>query len=129
MQERPNMEAALFAASKKIDNLIATIDYNGKQIDGPVDQVVSLGNLKAKWISFGWEVLETNGNNMEELLATIAMAKSKTGNGKPVVILMRTVMGMGVDFMMGTHKWHGKAPNDEEFASAIAQLPETIGDF
>ncbi len=123
------MEAALFAASKKIDNLIATIDYNGKQIDGPVDQVVSLGNLKAKWISFGWEVLETNGNNMEELLATIAMAKSKTGNGKPVVILMRTVMGMGVDFMMGTHKWHGKAPNDEEFASAIAQLPETIGDF
>ncbi len=129
MQEGQIWEAALFAASKKIDNLIATIDYNGKQIDGPVDQVVSLGNLKAKWISFGWEVLETNGNNMEELLATIAMAKSKTGNGKPVVILMRTVMGMGVDFMMGTHKWHGKAPNDEEFASAIAQLPETIGDF
>ncbi len=129
MQEGQIWEAALFAASKKIDNLIATIDYNGKQIDGPVDQVVSLGNLKAKWISFGWEVLETNGNNMEGLLATIAMAKSKTGNGKPVVILMRTVMGMGVDFMMGTHKWHGKAPNDEEFASAIAQLPETIGDF
>jgi len=129
MQEGQIWEAALFAASKKIDNLIATIDYNGKQIDGPVDQVVSLGNLKAKWISFGWEVLETNGNNMEELLATIAMAKSKTGNGKPLVILMRTVMGMGVDFMMGTHKWHGKAPNDEEFASAIAQLPKTIGDF
>jgi len=129
MQEGQIWEAALFAASKKIDNLIATIDYNGKQIDGPVDQIVSLGNLKAKWISFGWEVLETNGNNMEELLATIAMAKSKTGNGKPVVILMRTVMGMGVDFMMGTHKWHGKAPNDEEFARAIAQLPETIGDF
>ncbi|MEW5846511.1 MAG: transketolase [Bacteroidota bacterium] len=129
LQEGQIWEAALFAAAKKIDNLIATVDYNGKQIDGPVDEVVSLGDLKAKWESFGWEVLETNGNDMEKLLATFALAKSKTGQGKPIVILMRTEMGMGVDFMMGTHKWHGKAPNDDEFARAMAQLPETIGDF
>jgi len=129
LQEGQIWEAALFAAAKKIDNLIATVDYNGKQIDGPVDEVVTLGNLKAKWESFGWEVLETNGNDMENLIATFATAKSKTGQGKPIVILMRTEMGMGVDFMMGTHKWHGKAPNDEEFARAMAQLPETIGDF
>jgi len=129
LQEGQIWEAALFAAAKKIDNLIATVDYNGKQIDGPVDEVVSLGDLKAKWVSFGWEVLETNGNDMEKLLATFTLAKSKTGQGKPIVILMRTEMGMGVDFMMGTHKWHGKAPNDDEFARAMAQLPETIGDF
>ncbi|MDI3527240.1 MAG: transketolase [Tenuifilum sp.] len=129
LQEGQIWEAALFAAAKKIDNLIATIDYNGKQIDGPVDEVVSLGDLKAKWLSFGWEVLETNGNDMEQLLSTFEIAKSKTGKGKPIVILMRTEMGMGVDFMMGTHKWHGKAPNDEEFERAMAQLPETIGDF
>ncbi|HDP74682.1 MAG TPA: transketolase [Bacteroidales bacterium] len=129
LQEGQIWEAVLFAAAKKIDNLIATVDYNGKQIDGTVDEVVTFGNLKAKWESFGWEVLETNGNNMEELLATFAAAKSKTGQGKPIVILMRTEMGMGVDFMMGTHKWHGKAPNDDEFARAMAQLPETIGDF
>ncbi|MEJ5317666.1 MAG: transketolase [Tenuifilum sp.] len=129
LQEGQIWEAALFAAAKKIDNLIATVDYNGKQIDGPVDEVVTLGNLKAKWESFGWEVLETNGNDMEKLLSTFALAKSKSGQGKPIVILMRTEMGMGVDFMMGTHKWHGKAPNDEEFARAMAQLPETIGDF
>ncbi|QKG80889.1 transketolase [Tenuifilum thalassicum] len=129
LQEGQIWEAALFAAAKKIDNLIATIDYNGKQIDGPVDEVVTLGDLKAKWLSFGWEVLETNGNDMEQLLSTFEIAKSKTGKGKPIVILMRTEMGMGVDFMMGTHKWHGKAPNDEEFGRAMAQLPETIGDF
>lgn len=129
LQEGQIWEAALFAAAKKIDNLIATIDYNGKQIDGPVDKVISLGNLKAKWLAFGWEVLETNGNEMEKLLATLVEAKAKTGNGKPVVILMQTEMGMGVDFMMGTHKWHGKAPNEEEFSRAMAQLPETIGDF
>lgn len=129
LQEGQIWEAALFAAAKKIDNLIATIDYNGKQIDGPVDEVVSLGDLRAKWLAFGWEVLETNGNNMEQLLQTLAQAKSLTGKGKPIVILMRTEMGMGVDFMMGTHKWHGKAPNDDEFNRAIAQLPETIGDF
>lgn len=129
LQEGQIWEAALFAAAKKIDNLIATVDYNGKQIDGPVDEVVTLGDLKAKWVAFGWEVLETNGNDMEKLLSTFALAKSKTGQGKPIVILMRTEMGMGVDFMMGTHKWHGKAPNDEEYARAMAQLPETIGDF
>lgn len=129
LQEGQIWEAALFAAAKKIDNLIATVDYNGKQIDGPVDEVVTLGDLKAKWVAFGWEVLETNGNDMEKLLSTFALAKSKTGQGKPIVILMRTEMGMGVDFMMGTHKWHGKAPNDEEFTRAMAQLPETIGDF
>ncbi len=129
LQEGQIWEAALFAAAKKIDNLIATIDYNGRQIDGPVDKVISLGNLKAKWLAFGWEVLETNGNEMEKLLTTLAEAKAKTENGKPVVILMQTEMGMGVDFMMGTHKWHGKAPNEEEFSRAMAQLPEAIGDF
>ena len=129
LQEGQIWEAVMFAAAKKIDNLIATVDYNGKQIDGPVDAVVSLGDLKAKWVSFGWDVVEADGNNMEQLLAGFAEAKKRTGNGKPVVILMHTEMGMGVDFMMGTHKWHGKAPNDEEFAKAMAQLPETIGDF
>ncbi len=129
LQEGQIWEAALFAAAKKIDNLIATIDYNGKQIDGPVDEVVTLGDLRSKWLAFGWEVLETNGNSMEQLLQTLDQAKLLTGKGKPIVILMRTEMGMGVDFMMGTHKWHGKAPNDEEFNRAIAQLPETIGDF
>lgn len=129
LQEGQIWEAAIFAAAKKIDNLISTVDYNGKQIDGPVDQVNTLGDLKGKWTTFGWEVLETNGNNMKELLATINKAKSLTGKGKPIVILMHTEMGMGVDFMMGTHKWHGKAPNEEEFERAMAQLPETIGDF
>lgn len=129
LQEGQIWEAALFAAAKQIDNLIATVDYNGKQIDGPVDEVVTLGDLKAKWVAFGWEVLETNGNDIEQLLSTFSIAKSKTGQGKPIVILMRTEMGMGVDFMMGTHKWHGKAPNDEEYARAMAQLPKTIGDF
>ncbi|MGD9976696.1 MAG: transketolase [Bacteroidales bacterium] len=129
LQEGQIWEAVLFAAAKKIDNLIATVDYNGKQIDGPVDDIVTLGNLKAKWVAFGWDVLETNGNNMEQLLTTHAEAKNRTGKGKPVVILMRTEMGMGVDFMMGTHKWHGKAPNGEEFTRAMAQLPETLGDF
>jgi len=129
LQEGQIWEAAIFAAAKKIDNLISTVDYNGKQIDGPVDQVNTLGDLKGKWTTFGWEVLETNGNNMKELLATINKAKSLTGKGKPIVILMHTKMGMGVDFMMGTHKWHGKAPNEEEFERAMAQLPETIGDF
>lgn len=129
LQEGQIWEAALFAAAKKIDNIISTIDYNGKQIDGPVDDVVSLGDLKAKWLAFGWDVVEMNGNIMEEVVKGFAEAKSRTGKGKPVVIIMKTEMGMGVDFMMGTHKWHGKAPNDEEFSRAMAQLPETIGDF
>ena len=96
----------MFAAHKKIDNLISTVDYNGKQIDGPVDQVLSLGDLKAKWLAFGWDVVEMNGNDMADVLRGLAEAKSHTGKGKPVVILMKTEMGNGVDFMMGTHKWH-----------------------
>lgn len=129
LQEGQVWEAAMFAAAKGIDNLIATVDFNGKQIDGPIDSVVSLGDLKAKWLAFGWNVLETNGNNMQELVKTLYNAKELTGKGKPTVILMRTEMGMGVDFMMGTHKWHGKAPSNEELSKALAQLPETIGDY
>ena len=122
-------EAALFAAQHKIDNLIATVDYNGKQIDGPVDEILSLGNLKAKWESFGWEVLEMNGNDMEDIIKTVNHAKSFTGKGKPIIILMKTEMGNGVDFMMGTHKWHGVAPNDEQLKLALNQLEETLGDY
>lgn len=129
LQEGQNWEAIMFAAAKKIDNIIVTVDYNGKQIDGPVDEVLSLGNLKAKWESFGWLVLEMNGNLMQEVVDTFNIAKSNTGKGKPIVILMKTEMGMGVDFMMGTHKWHGNAPNDEQAAQALAQLTETLGDY
>src|SRR3989339_857372 len=111
LQEGQIWEAAMFAGAKKIDNIIATVDYNGKQIDGPVDEVLSLGNLQAKWEAFGWEVLEMNGNDMEEVLSVLKDAERHTGKGKPVVILIRPEMGMGVDFIMGTHKWHGSAPN------------------
>ena len=119
----------MYAAHYKVDNLIATIDYNGQQIDGPVNEVMSLKNLKGKWEAFGWTVLESNGNDLEDILDTLNEAKKLTRLGKPVLNLMTTVMGQGVDFMMGTHKWHGVAPNDDEFAKAMAQLPETIGDF
>lgn len=129
LQEGQIWEAALFASAKKIDNIIATIDYNGRQIDGDVDQVLPLGDLKAKWISFGWEVLEMNGNNMQDVLDTLKKAQEKTGKAKPVMIIMKTEMGQGVDFMMGTHKWHGSPPNDEQTAKALAQLPETFGDY
>ena len=129
LQEGQIWEAALFAAQHKIDNLIATVDYNGKQIDGPVDEILSLGNLKAKWESFGWEVLEMNGNDMEDIIKTVNHAKSLTGKGKPIIILMKTEMGNGVDFMMGTHKWHGVAPNDEQLKLALNQLEETLGDY
>lgn len=129
LQEGQVWEAAMFAAAKNIDNIIATVDYNGKQIDGPVDSVLSLGNLRAKWEAFGWVVLEMNGNIMQEALATLKDAIRNTGKGKPVVILMKTEMGMGVDYMMGTHKWHGSAPNDEQLAKALAQLEETLGDY
>ncbi|MDA3780059.1 MAG: transketolase [Bacteroidales bacterium] len=129
LQEGQIWEAAIFAAAHKIDNLIATIDYNGKQIDGPVDDVLSLGNLKAKWESFGWTALETDGNNMTELIDTLKEAKKLTGQKKPIVILMKTEMGAGVDFMMGTHKWHGVAPNDDQLKNALSQLDETLGDF
>lgn len=128
-QEGQVWEASMFAAHHKVDNLIANIDYNGQQIDGPVDQVMSLKNLKAKWESFGWTVLECNGNNLPELITTLEKAKSLLGQGKPVLNLMKTVMGSGVDFMMGSHKWHGVAPNEEEFKKAMAQLEETLGDF
>lgn len=128
-QEGQVWEASMFAAHHKVDNLIATIDYNGQQIDGPVDQVMSLKDLKAKWEAFGWTIVESNGNNLEELIATLDKAKSLLGQGKPVLNLMRTVMGYGVDFMMGSHKWHGVAPNEEEFKKAMAQLEETVGDF
>lgn len=122
-------EAALYAPYNKVDNLIAAIDHNGQQIDGPTEQVLSLGNLRAKYEAFGWDVLEMDGNVMGEVLAGLAEAKSRTGKGKPVMILMKTEMGNGVDFMMGSHKWHGVAPNDEQLAAALAQLPETLGDY
>ena len=129
LQEGQNWEAALFGAARKIDNIIATIDFNGQQIDGPTDQVMSLGNLKAKWESFDWMVFEMDGHNMDDILNTMKKAKENTGKGKPIVILMKTEMGQGVDFMMGTHKWHGAAPNDEQLENALSQLNETLGDF
>jgi transketolase len=129
LQEGQIWEAAMFAASKKVDNLISTVDYNGRQIDGDVDDVLSLGDLKAKWIAFGWDVLETEGNDMTALLATLNDAKGRSGKGRPIMILMRTEMGQGVDFMMNSHEWHGIAPNDQQLASALAQLEETMGDY
>ena len=129
LQEGQIWEAMMYAAAKKIDNLIATVDYNGQQIDGAVNDVLSLGNLKAKWEAFGWDVLQMNGNDMKQVVETLQNALKQTGKGKPVVILMTTVMGYGVDFMMGSHKWHGIAPNDEQLKQALAQLPETIGDY
>lgn len=129
LQEGQIWEAAMYAAAQKVDNLIATIDYNGRQIDGDVDDVLSLGNLSQKWQAFGWEVLEMDGHNMEEMKETLAKAKSMTGNGKPIVIVMKTEMGQGVDYMMGTHKWHGVAPNAEQLEAALNQLEETLGDY
>ncbi len=128
-QEGQVWEAAMYAAAKKVDNIIATIDQNKAQIDGSTDEVLSLGDLKGKWEAFGWTVLEMNGNKMEEVVATLAKAKSLTGKGSPIMIMMNTQMGNGVDFMMGTHKWHGVAPNDEQLKSALAQNPETLGDY
>lgn len=129
LEEGQVWEAVMYAAAKKVDNLIAVVDVNGKQIDGPTDDVLSLGNLKAKWLAFGWEVLEMNGHDMGDILKTMQEAKDRTNHGKPIVILMKTEMGEGVDFMMGTHKWHGNAPNDEQLASALSQLKETLGDY
>ena len=129
LQEGQNWEAIMFAAHHKVDNLIAVVDWNGQQIDGSNDDVMSLGDLPGKWKTFGWEVLEMNGNNMEEVLSTLKKAKALTGKGKPIVILMKTEMGYGVDFMQGTHKWHGKAPNKEQAETALAQLEETLGDY
>ena len=129
LQEGQIWEAALFATAKKIDNLISVIDVNGKQIDGPTEEVLSLGNLKAKWESFGWQVMEMDGNNMENVVIVLKEARTHTGKGKPIMILMKTEMGMGVDFMMGTHKWHGSPPNDEQTKIALDQLPVTLGDY
>jgi len=129
LQEGQIWEAAMYAAHHKVDNLIATVDYNSRQIDGDVDDVLSLGKLRGKWETFGWDVLECNGNNMSELLATLKKAKGMSGSGKPIVIIMTTEMGQGVDFMMGSHKWHGVAPNDEQLAQALNQLAETEGDY
>ncbi len=129
-QEGQIWEAAMFAPNNKVDNLIAIIDYNGQQIDGPVDQINSLRNLRDKYEAFGWQVLELNdGNNMQQVLEVLGAAKFMLGQGNPIIILMKTEMGAGVDFMMHSHKWHGVAPNDEQLAAALAQLPETIGDY
>ena len=130
LQEGQIWEAMMFAAAKKVDNLISTVDYNGQQIDGSTDHVLPMGSLKLKFEAFGWEVIEVNeGNNIEAIQKGMAEAKSKTGNGKPVCVLLKTEMGNGVDFMMHTHAWHGKAPNDEQLANALAQNPETLGDY
>jgi len=129
LQEGQIWEAAMYASANKVDNVIATIDYNGRQIDGDVETVLSLGNLGQKWQAFGWEVLEMNGHDIQEMKNTVAKAQSLCGNGKPVVIIMKTEMGQGVDFMMGSHKWHGVAPNPEQLANALGQLEETLGDY
>jgi transketolase len=130
LQEGQNWEAIMYASAKNIDNLIATIDLNGKQIDGPTDDVLSIGNIKAKFEAFDWIVLEIeNGNDIDAIVKGMTEAKSKTGQGKPVCVLLKTMMGNGVDFMMHTHAWHGKAPNDEQLASALNQNPETLGDY
>ncbi|MDC1189049.1 transketolase [Flavobacteriales bacterium] len=128
-QEGQVWEALMYAPHNKIDNLIAIVDYNNAQIDGSVDEVLSLGNLKAKYEAFGWLVLEMNGNDIADVLKVLAEAKAKLGNGIPVLILMTTIMGNGVDFMMGTNGWHGKAPSDEQMAEALSQNPETLGDY
>ena len=130
LQEGQNWEAIMYAGSKGVDNLISTIDRNGQQIDGPTEEVMPLGDVSVKLEAFGWDVLELpDGNDLEAVLATLKEAKSRTGKGKPVAIVMDTVMGHGVDFMMHTHAWHGKAPNDEQLATALQQNPETLGDY
>ena len=129
LQEGQVWEAIMYAAGNKVDNIIATVDFNGRQIDGDLEDVLPMGSLKAKWEAFGWDVLETNGNDMKTIIGALADAKSRTGKGKPVCIIMTTEMGQGVDYMMGTHKWHGSAPNDEQLANALSQLEETLGDY
>ena len=129
LQEGQIWEAAMYAAHNKVDNIIATVDYNGQQIDGPVDEVNSLLNLKSKWEAFGWQVMECNGNDIGQMIHVLEDAKTAAGKNKPIVILMETSMGKGVDFMEGSHKWHGVAPNDEQLQSALEQLPETLGDY
>jgi transketolase len=130
LDEGQNWEAIMFAAHNKVDNLISTVDWNGQQIDGPTDKVLALGDLSAKFAAFGWDVLVLEkGKDIGAVVAGLEQAKARTGKGKPVVMLMKTVMGAGVDFMEGHHEWHGIAPNDEQLAKALSQLPETIGDY
>lgn len=129
LQEGQIWEAAMYASAKKIDNLISTIDFNGRQIDGDVDDVLSLGNLEEKWKAFGWKTLSCNGNNLQELIATLETAKGLTGKNQPIMIIMKTEMGYGIDYMMGSHKWHGVAPNDEQLEIALNQQVESLGDY
>jgi transketolase len=129
LQEGQIWEAVMFAAHNKVDNFIATIDWNGQQIDGPTDKVLSLGNIKEKFEVFGWETIDMEGNDMDDVLAKLEQAKSLTGKGKPIAIMMHTLMGKGVDFMENDHGWHGIAPNDEQLAKALSQLEETLGDY
>jgi transketolase len=130
LQEGQIWEAAMYAAAKKVDNIISTVDMNGQQIDGSTDQVLPMGSLRAKFEAFGWDVLDLEkGNDIASVVSTLNKAKEHTGKGKPVMILMKTEMGHGVDFMMGSHKWHGVAPNDEQLAQALNQNPETLGDY
>ena len=129
LEEGQNWEAIMFAGSKKVDNLISTIDWNGQQIDGTTEKVMSLGNLHAKFEAFGWDVMEMDGNDVDAVVAGLNEAKTRTGNGKPVIILMKTIMGKGVSFMEVSHEWHGIAPNDEQLRKALEELPETLGDY
>ncbi len=130
LQEGQNWEAIMYASAKKVDNLIATVDLNGQQIDGSTDDVLPMGSIKGKFEAFGWTVLEIEaGNDLEAILDGMAKAKAETGKGKPVCVLLKTIMGNGVDFMMHTHAWHGKAPNDEQLEAGLAQNPETLGDY
>lgn len=129
LQEGQIWEAVMFAAHHKTDNLIATIDWNGQQIDGPTDKVISLGNIKEKFEAFGWMTLEMKGNDMDDVVRCLEEANALTGQGKPIAIMMHTIMGKGVDFMENDHGWHGIAPSDEQLAGALAQLPETLGDY
>ncbi|KIC96118.1 transketolase [Flavihumibacter solisilvae] len=130
LDEGQNWEAIMFAAHHKVDNLISTIDWNGQQIDGPTLKVMNLGNLDQKFLSFGWEVIILeNGNDVDAVVETLEKARTFVGKGKPIAILMKTAMGKGVDFMEGSHEWHGIAPNDEQLAKALSQLPETLGDY
>jgi transketolase len=129
LQEGQNWEAFLFGASRKIDNIIAIIDYNGKQIDGNVDDILSLSDLPQRLSSFGWKVFEMYGNDVEEVLKILSLARESLGNEQPVVIVMKTHMGFGVDFMLDNHEWHGSPPNDEQTLRALSQLQETLGDY
>jgi transketolase len=129
LQEGQNWEAFLFASANKVDNIIAIVDYNGKQIDGPTSKVLDLGDLKSKFESFDWKVVEMNGNDIPEIIHGMNKAKSETGKGDPVIVIMRTHMGFGVDFMLDNHAWHGVPPNNEKAAIALSQLEETLGDY